>query len=85
MATKKIGDTEKTGLSISDKYTEKSELTNNEKFYVYTKTTPKKARAVKLSNVAGTSVDIKWTAPEKIYETPNFNDVCNQCQYHRED
>ncbi len=65
VATKKIGDNEKTVLSISDKYTEKSELTNNEKFYVYTKTTPKKAREVKLSNVAGTSVDIKWTAPEK--------------------
>lgn len=27
----------------------------------------------------------KWTVPEKIYETPNFKDVCSRCQYHRED
>lgn len=27
----------------------------------------------------------KWTAPDEIYETPDFKEVCNKCQYHRED
>lgn len=71
VATKEVAPgVTKTGLSVSDKYTVKSNLTNNEKFYVYTKTTPKKARQVKLTNVAGTSVDINWTAPSKqIYSS----------------
>lgn len=43
---------------------------------------------------AGTCFDIhmvvsgeapNWTAPEKIFKTPDFKDVCNQCKYHRED
>ena len=27
----------------------------------------------------------KWTAPQKIYDTENYVDVCNNCQFHRED
>ena len=27
----------------------------------------------------------KWTVPDEIYETPDFKEVCNKCQYHRED
>ncbi|MCD7838211.1 MAG: hypothetical protein LUG65_04790 [Clostridiales bacterium] len=42
----------------------------------------------------GTSFDIhmvvmgdtpKWTAPKRIYETPNYVEVCNNCPYHRND
>lgn len=27
----------------------------------------------------------KWTAPQRIYETSNYVEVCNNCQYHRND
>ena len=27
----------------------------------------------------------KRTAPQKIFETPNYADVCTKCPYHRKD
>lgn len=27
----------------------------------------------------------KWVAPKKIYETKNYEEVCNSCQFHRDD
>lgn len=44
------------GLSISDN------LSANEKFYMYTKVKPKKARKVKISNISGDSIDLAWEA-----------------------
>lgn len=26
-----------------------------------------------------------WTAPEEIYNISNYTDICNGCQYHRND
>ncbi len=40
---------------------DKGSLSNNEKFYMFTQTAPKKAREIKLSNVSGNSVDVSWT------------------------
>ena len=27
----------------------------------------------------------KWTAPEQAVETPDFQNICLACQYHRDD
>lgn len=27
----------------------------------------------------------RWTAPDEIYKTPDYVDVCNNCQFHRND
>lgn len=57
-----------TKLGVSSKYHLGDEVSNNEKFVMYSANQPKKARKVTLSNVAGDSVDVSWTAlNEQMY------------------
>jgi hypothetical protein len=60
-----------TKLAVSSKYhLGDSNITDSEKFIIYTDNKPKKARKVTLSNIAGDSVDISWTAPtEQMYSS----------------
>lgn len=52
-----------TKFVVSPKYHLGDEVTDAEKFYMYSATKPKKARKVTLSNVAGDSVDVSWEVP----------------------
>lgn len=56
---------EHTKLGVSSKYHLGDKVGDAEKFYMYTATSPKKARKVTLSNVAGDSVQVSWTTPKE--------------------